>query len=460
MRITEFGVRGLKGRYNYKIPVKDNKFVLVGVNGSGKTTLVNMLFAFLTRQWEKLLDYEFEEIYIKVPPYNKKYGLKRGDLFEDIIDANEDITENSSVARDIEHLRSVPGFWRAIKKGPISYQEIKKLSFKTGISINRLKIIVERFRSLQGEDLFSHGASEVYKFLEGNVDGQIMYLPTYRRIEQDLKELLPANPDGRYGQFLEDFEEQGDTSKEGYIELVKFGMSDVERNISRFMTNLSTKANREYSNLTGDYLQDIIKGKADKPDISRISDLDDTVIEKVLGGARERSLSKEDIQELIREVKEIKYSPKNMNERKNYLAHFFLKLVDAHNSQKEREEPIENFIRVCNKYLLDKKFVFDDTVYSVDIKMDNGTNISLSDLSSGEKQIISLFSHVYLSGKDKFHIIIDEPELSLSLDWQKTFLTDIWNTRKCEFLGAVTHSPFIFDNDLFGYAMDMENCRF
>jgi predicted ATPase len=57
-----------------------------------------------------------------------------------------------------------------------------------------------------------------------------------------------------------------------------------------------------------------------------------------------------------------------------------------------------------------------------------------------------------LSGKEKFFVLIDEPELSLSVPWQRRFLKDIRNGGFCSGLIAVTHSPFIYDNDLKPYA--------
>ena len=72
--------------------------------------------------------------------------------------------------------------------------------------------------------------------------------------------------------------------------------------------------------------------------------------------------------------------------------------------------------------------------------------IELEQLSSGEKQIVSLFSKIYLELDLSFIILFDEPELSLSITWQQRLLTDILNSKKCNFLLTVTHSPFIYDN--------------
>jgi predicted ATPase len=69
-----------------------------------------------------------------------------------------------------------------------------------------------------------------------------------------------------------------------------------------------------------------------------------------------------------------------------------------------------------------------------------------------------LFSHLYLRGHGIVLVIIDEPELSLSVTWQQQLLPDILETGKCGFLAAVTHSPFIFDNALDSYAVNLKDC--
>ena len=75
-------------------------------------------------------------------------------------------------------------------------------------------------------------------------------------------------------------------------------------------------------------------------------------------------------------------------------------------------------------------------------------SVNLKDLSSGEKQIIGLFSKLCLEKSDGLFVFIDEPELSLSIDWQRRLLPDVVACENCKGLFATTHSPFVFDNEL------------
>ncbi|EKM5753282.1 ATP-binding protein, partial [Cronobacter sakazakii] len=120
---------------------------------------------------------------------------------------------------------------------------------------------------------------------------------------------------------------------------------------------------------------------------------------------------------------------------------------------KEQESKIETFVAICNKYLKsagDSKFLtFDPSKLEVIVYDDfSGEPIALNDLSSGEKQVISLMAILYLYDNENKIILIDEPELSLSLPWQKLILPDVDQCPTVSQVIAITHSPFIFDNEL------------
>jgi ABC-type lipoprotein export system ATPase subunit len=132
------------------------------------------------------------------------------------------------------------------------------------------------------------------------------------------------------------------------------------------------------------------------------------------------------------------------------------KLIDLYNQQEIFDLSIKNFAETCNKYLNLKQFIYNESAVSLKIFRENSTDIiDLEQLSSGEKQIVSLFSKIYLEPDKSFIILFDEPELSLSIYWQQRLLPDILKSNKCNFLLTVTHSPFIYDNELENYAFGL-----
>lgn len=74
----------------------------------------------------------------------------------------------------------------------------------------------------------------------------------------------------------------------------------------------------------------------------------------------------------------------------------------------------------------------------------SNTNIEFEKLSSGEKRIILLFLYVVFS-KEKI-ILIDEPEISLSLNYQSKFVDDIVRLADDKKIMMATHAPYIYDD--------------
>lgn len=76
------------------------------------------------------------------------------------------------------------------------------------------------------------------------------------------------------------------------------------------------------------------------------------------------------------------------------------------------------------------------------IQADSGKCYPLSILSSGERQILTmLFSATRMSTNDTGIFLIDEPELSLHVDWQRIILTELKAQAPFRQIIACTHSP-------------------
>jgi excinuclease UvrABC ATPase subunit len=248
--------------------------------------------------------------------------------------------------------------------------------------------------------------------------------------------------------------------QQSYVELIEFGMEDVEITISNKMEELKDNLRTNLNNLTGSYLRDVIRETYQNVDINQLKELDESTTDYIFGRIDEKALPKQ-IQKNLRDfIIDVRTKKNIKSDRKKVIAHFLLKLIDLQHSQNSKEQDVRSFVEVCNEYLVGKKIFYDYTNFQIVINSSEENNhekLQMRMLSSGEKQIISLFSHIYLSGITGYFLIIDEPELSLSVPWQKRFLPDIINNKHCNGLVAVTHSPFIFqDNELNKYTYNLE----
>lgn len=93
--------------------------------------------------------------------------------------------------------------------------------------------------------------------------------------------------------------------------------------------------------------------------------------------------------------------------------------------------------------LIHQLFGFDKKVIlsgrEIEIQLADGTLITPQQLSSGEKHLLKLLIEVV--SVDQSTIIIDEPELSMHIDWQKTLLENMHMLNPDAQLIVATHSP-------------------
>jgi len=101
------------------------------------------------------------------------------------------------------------------------------------------------------------------------------------------------------------------------------------------------------------------------------------------------------------------------------------------------------FNRQINSLFKETGKTFDDENFN--FKKNGITNpIEIEKLSSGEKQILIILLTVLLQNQKKYVLILDEPEISMHIDWQRVLIDYIVELNpNCQVIIA-THSPTIF----------------
>lgn len=255
-------------------------------------------------------------------------------------------------------------------------------------------------------------------------------MPTYRRVEEDLQNLLDIKEEILKGD-----------------ELIQFGMQDIKKRFEDITSEITKSFVESYSEISGQILTQLVR-EVDSNSVNfyKIGDLN--ILNIILD--RVGNSIKDEDKTLILDIAKRKQFT---NPKYTTLAYFLSKLIDVYEKQENNDNAIKNLVSVVNKYFSDsnKELIYNESKVEIKItdkKSKNG--IMVDKLSSGEKQILSIFSKLYLdkTPKSQYIVLIDEPELSLSIEWQRQLLEDIMASSKCALLLATTHSPFVFENKL------------
>lgn len=438
--LEEFAVRGLHGDRDISFSFSDPATILVSDNGSGKTTALSLLYGALSGDLGSLLRFEFDMLEILVSN-GRKLVFKRSEF--------DEITSFSKGKNVFfEDLRSMGVKRKYIssllmdgRRGRLSTSNdlVQKVSNISGFSSH---VVVDIFSSwgenlLDESDVFLGGAAKKFEELNRVFSCEVIYFPTYRRVEDELSHL--------------ELSEVG-TSRNGHHgRHIHFGMKDVQKRFVDATEKLRSSAAKWHAEISGRMLSQLIDGigvSQDNYELVCNREILEIVMGRVGGSISDEERGK--ILEVVgsEKVREKRYEP---------LVYFMSKLVEIYESQKDVDAKIKKFCNVTGKYLRDKNVVYDEKSVSIKVVDDySGTEISLESLSSGEKQMMSIFSRLYLGDGHDVAVIIDEPELSLSIEWQMDFLPDMLDSGACKFLVAATHSPFIFENRLDVCATDLK----
>lgn len=479
--IEYFKIEGLHGYRNIGLSSDFAATILIAQNGSGKTTLLGALDAFLKTQFNRLSHLNFDRIVCKLREIPDALILERSE-----IDLAYNATEETELTIYAKRLSIEPSalidYLESFDPDDMHQDEIfEKILSNTG-AYNRIEArrVLDKMRA----SLYSRSPKleELRNALGWALAGvEVVYLPTYRRIE------LPLNLDSedrkRYGYARKKRNLQsrlGITKNGLYNADIQFGLSDISDRLATLNQEILFNSNQSYREISANIINELLDGEFERttPSASEIPDKD--ALNLFFSRIREgRNIGPfRDV--AIPNMDKI-YNNDISPESNKFLTFFLGKLNSAIEATRGIELVVEEFITNCNRYLstqdqstnIDEDYEtntlnplsFDDKKLTLDRKnlkvsvesIAKKRRVSLDTLSSGEKQMISLFARLYLYPRNKI-ILIDEPELSLSLDWQRKILVDVINAPSCKQVVAITHSPFVFDNALepFAKALQME----
>lgn len=441
-QLKEFVIYGLWEERNYQLRFEDEKLVMVGENGSGKTTVLRIFYDTLSGKWARLLKENFNRIKIKIDEEEKVFTK------EDLGEASLYGVSNKLIEELPFYVRHQIELWDRIDFNIDGVLEmVRKMA-----SADEYQELINSLESKVAD--IPKKVRDISKWLKENLPYKIIYYPTYRRVEGKSEAGIRIRG---YGSTRR---RRYQDSEDSNLEIAYSGMKDVDEIINMTLKEIERKYNITSAQLNMSCFKGILTQDYEPP--VKISDehANPEYIEMVFNSFTGITLFEDEAYQVKDKLLKILAKNTTYSEYDKIVIYYYNTLAQRFNELKKTEEKIERFFYACNQYLNYKRFEYSpkDFSYSIKVESHNGEKreMSIEQLSSGEKQIVALFCYLYLLDNTQQMIIIDEPELSLSVDWQEKILEDVLKGPMCKSLVVATQSPFVYDNSLRAYAHTIE----
>ncbi|MGL5051389.1 AAA family ATPase [Cetobacterium sp.] len=432
-------IKELFGEKNLEIFFKDGINILIGKNGTGKTTILEIIDSLVNLKIERLSKIEFKTILLEMQDVKftaektkNKLVLKIEGLKSDekIIEKKFNIIEESKNFYKIEedefgderrvyyrefssenrkNILQLKIFLAAIKKQEVHYLTLNRQGVASAAVLRR-----ERLRIGEKNDVF--GLDEVEKTIKVEYSNILRHYETYNNEFKKQVLLTPFSVDKK------------SDLKSSVEKVLKFD-KNIEKQIEEAFLSLEIPQ-ESYNSLVGEYFKTLYEKK---------KELEKLDIETVLTSP---IANEEEFELLLFSLDNIKLE---------YAYHIIEKAKEIKEKKKKIYTKIEKLTVIVNKFYseIGKKIRVND-VGGLDIRnvKNEEKKINLEKLSSGEKQILTLFTFLIFNTKETSGgiFIMDEPELSLHIDWQEKISDSLNGVSELNQYIIATHSPEVIGN--------------
>lgn len=430
MRINSIKIENLFEIFDYDISFKNNENVLIvtGPNGFGKTMILNIVFNLFNRNFQFFQKLIFDKIVISLDEnvsieiLRKLVGRKSNLSFSFF--QNNEIVEvfDYSNKKEQEFEKNIENYLPIVR-----VDTDKWMDRRNGREFNYDDLLNE-----YGEQLPDHFIANRLKIKSSKVAKILDSIQVHLIREQRLFKKA-VNVNGDFG-----FREAKNQT------IMTETIQTYAKELKQFILNNIQKSFNQTQALDSSYLDRLIdeRNKISETDynsrLSALNEKQEKLIEFGLYESKQkiRNYSKDDAKALLVYINDLELK---------------LGVFD------ELLEKLELFTNILNE----RRFTFK----SVNISKDKGfffktikdKELDLSQLSSGEQHEVVLLYELIFNVKSNVLVLIDEPEISLHITWQKEFLSDLLKIIKIQKIQVMiaTHSPSII-NDRWDLVYNLE----
>ena len=436
VKLLRLQIVALYGHYNYDVTFNSDVTFIYGENGCGKTTILNITEAIITGTLYKLFPYKFTKIVLEYAPSNKadevhsillKYKKK-----------NISVTFNGA-----EHtLNRAPMLnnWEIVNEadGRIDQYYFTQYDFLDEIRSTFNYVYLPLNRS-QNRIYDSRSSSD-----EWIIPRSLRLHYSYDEDDEDIRNIQVS-------------------SLEQAVQLIRRSQRRISVQIGKINDEFRNKILKaSLFSIESAHNKDALSILNDKPSRERLVAIKNSYImmmrEIVSVSEKETDEYSKFFDEFIDEY--IEY--KNNQTAKGISIKLLLEYQDvkkterlvriAEEAEKRKnavQKPIELFLNTMNDFIghsEENKKLHIDSDGGIYLSLGHTKDkISIQQMSSGEKQLLTFFAHLIFAVKEGKPgiFVVDEPELSLHLSWQKMFVEKALSVNSNIQLIFATHAPEI-----------------
>jgi predicted ATPase len=441
LRVKHIKVVKLFGKYSHEVPLseEDRVTIIHGPNGVGKTVLFRLVAALLSGNIFELLKVPFDKFEVTLSD-GSVLGILRSAYSEKRRKTSDKQKEDDPLIASFYLLRD----GKEVNRLPITFSQgdSRRLTGRIEREMPWVRQIDEdRFIDRRTDEVFGIGDLPMYYVKYANEMGnQRSLFPTAEWLSdisdrvnvhlvetQRLLSVLQRPP--------REWEPVRQRSSSQYIETVKSYAKDLQSRISQTLTLYA----KQSQSLDQSFPQRLLKSPYIALPVdslkTRMKELEDYRKPlKRMGLIAEDSTYPFDVRELE------KLDATQRTVMTLYVEDTESKLGVLDDLARRIGILIEN---INNKFA--NKSILIDREKGLIARTDDNKILELDALSSGEQHELVLLYDLLFRVKPNTLVLIDEPELSLHVTWQKSFLPDLIKVVEatgCDVLLA-THSPFI-----------------
>ena len=258
--LSSFRILGLHGYKNVTLDFSGPVRIVIAENGMGKTTILSALQAFLSKKFLGLQNLSFESIECRFTSVEEPLVLHKQDIPRLIDSGAEEKLRELSQFTDIDAsalLERILGEHFEDTTDATDHPILEQIYYESPFSSEQILDYVRTIQSSIQQTSPAHFQQLVASITSLTRPFEILYLPTYRRIEIPLQ----RTPRRHRRQHQLTFSRFNDQRRGELLDLdIQFGLSDVSNRLTQLFETIQRHSNSGYRSISANIIDDLLAG--------------------------------------------------------------------------------------------------------------------------------------------------------------------------------------------------------